>query len=137
MNPDHTSRPLGLTLLAITNFAIGGIFGIYALLGLISLGVTPTGDVVAPEFSEVLPLIIIGSTIGLLGIISGGGCIARKRLLGRRLATAYGVVGTVSWCLLLALKGRAFVAMDAVYISAFVANAVLVNTIYKASFVEP
>ena len=99
---------------------------------------SPAANAPPTTFSDLLPLIIGGGALGLMGIVAGVGQIQRKRLLGRQLATAFGAIGVIAWSLLLALKeGRPFHAVDVVFLTCFCANIALVNVTFKDGFVYP
>ena len=140
MNPEAPSTPLGLTLLAIANFFVGGMFSILAFLGFMLLVKSPAANEAAKttvDVSDTMSLIIGGGLLGLLGITSGIGYLNRKRLIGHRLGTAFGVLGTVVVPVQLALGSHDFGFIHALFLACFMVNVVLVNTTYRKSFINP
>ena len=109
-------RPGGLTALAVLNFVFAG-FGVMGLLGMIALfaflGKIPTDnmdenartqieamqDMGAPFFILIFALSAVSS---VLLLISGIGYLKQKKIMGRVLGSAYGLLTIIS-CLLTGL----------------------------------
>ena len=123
------SRPLGLTLLAVANFVVGGAFGILALMAFFQLinGAEATGTL--------LTVLIAGFVLALGAIISAVGHLHLSSFRGKTLGTVFGLLVIVYVAHGLILSGSAnvvFVVMALIGVG----NTSLVNTVYKDVFSE-
>ena len=150
-------RPGGLTALAVINFIFGG-FGCLSALGLIvlmpRLGQLPqqTGDIPPEQAAQLEALGDIGAgtfiTIGVLSIISalllivsGIGYLKLRKVLGRMVGNAYGILGiastlaTMLW-LPTALGGGRFGIGTIIGLIFPVLTLILVNTAFRDDLVN-
>lgn len=129
MNEPLRSRPLGLTLLALTNFLLGGVFAWLALLALIILN---TGS---EEAGGYWVLVLNGGAIAFTGILSGVGYLRLRPLTGRSVGTFFGFLCLVYFALKLANGGGTSV-FDGLMVLIGLGNIALVTTVYKKAFYE-
>jgi hypothetical protein len=106
------TRPGGLTALAVINFIFGGFgclsaIGLLALMPLLGSVAINTANVPPEQQAQLDALREVGTSIfiamGLLSavsaallIVSGIGYLKLKRVLGRMVGNAYGILGIVS-----------------------------------------
>jgi len=151
------TRPGGLTALAVINFIIGG-FRCLSALGLIvlipMLGRIPeAGNDVPPQqqaqldaLREIGPSVFIALGVlslisALLLIVSGFGYLKLKRVLGRVVGSAYGVLGIASTLATMlfmpaALGGGTFGIGTIIGLIYPVLTLILVNTAFKDDLVN-
>ncbi len=105
--PARRPRPGGLTALAVLNFVFGGlgVIGLLALFALLSAADTLIRVRELPGAGTVYFLLFLSAVSVALLITSGVGYIGQKRILGKCLGNAYGVLGVVSTVLGMALVG--------------------------------
>ncbi|MBM4038840.1 MAG: hypothetical protein FJ290_10025 [Planctomycetes bacterium] len=141
--PARRPRPGGLTALAVLNFVFGGLgviglFALFALLSLadegirgMSLGRHGVSDV--PGAGTVYFLLFLSLVAVVLLITSGVGYIGQKRVLGKCLGNAYGILGIASNALGIVLVGTAGVSniLGLIYP---VLTLALLNTSFKDDF---
>ena len=123
------SRPLGLTLLAVANFVVGGAFGIIALMALVQLlnGADLTGTLVT--------ILLAGLVLSTGAITSAIGYLRLSAFRGKTLGTVFGLLVVVYVAHGLVISGSAnvvYVIMALVGLG----NTSLVNTVYKDVFSE-
>ena len=123
------SRPLGLTLLAVANFVVGGACGIIALMALVQLlnGADLTGTLVT--------ILLAGLVLSTGAITSAIGYLRLSAFRGKTLGTVFGLLVVVYVAHGLVISGSAnvvYVIMALVGLG----NTSLVNTVYKDVFSE-
>ena len=123
------SRPLGLTLLAVANFVVGGAFGIIALMALVQLlnGADLTGTLVT--------ILLAGLVLSTGAITSAIGYLRLSAFRGKTLGTVFGLLVVVYVAHGLVISGSAnvvYVIMALIGLG----NTSLVNTVYKDVFSE-
>ncbi len=130
MNPSQpVSRPLGLTLLALANFLVGGLFGILTLM---ALGQLLSG---AEATADLLTILVAGFVLALGAIVSGLGYLRLSALYGKTIGTVFGLLIVAYVALGLIMTGRTnIVHLLMVFIG--LGNTSLVNTVYRDVFSE-
>jgi hypothetical protein len=128
MNPgDEITRPIGLTLLALLNFVVGGLFGWIGLLALIQIlhGVEASGLYWASALG--------GGVLAVGGIVSGVGYLRLRPFSGKTIGTVFGLLclGYVAFGL---ANGKPINIFYIVMALTGVANSSLVQTLYKNEF---
>jgi hypothetical protein len=128
MNPgEPISRPLGLTLLALANFVVGGAFGIIALLAFFQL---VGGDAVSGSLVTVL---VSGMVLATGAVASGLGYLRLSTFLGKTIGTVFGLLVVVYVIYGLAM-GQPLNVVYVIMVLFGMGNTSLVNTVYKDVF---
>jgi hypothetical protein len=151
------NRPGGLTALAVINFVFGGLgclsaLGMIVLIPLLGQITAQAGDIPPEQAAQLEALQEVGAgifiTIGVLSIItaalliiSGIGYLKLKKVLGRTVGNAYGILGiastlaTMLW-LPAALGGGSFGIGTIIGLIYPVLTLVLINTAFKDDLVN-
>ena len=137
-----SSRPGGLTALAVLNFIFAGLSALGVLGLAMALGLAKTDSKLADELAKVPPgMLMFGIGVSLVAtillIVSGIGYLGQKRFLGRILGSAYGVVAIGSGVTNLVLMGQGFGIMNIVGFIYPALTLLLLNSIFKDDFVNP
>jgi hypothetical protein len=137
-------RPGGLTALAVLNFVFGGLglLGILALLALLKVADTVVREGTRGEKSltdhpnaGLVYFLILMSLIscGLL-IASGVGYLGQKKILGKGLGTAYGILALVSTGIDLVAITKTFGIFTIIGLIYPVLTLILLHTVFKDDF---
>jgi len=137
-------RPGGLTALAVLNFIFGGLglIGILTLLALLKVADTVVregtkgerGLTDHPNAGLVYFLILLGLVSSGLLIASGVGYLGQKKILGKGLGTAYGVLALVSTAIELAAVTKSFGIFNIIGLIYPVLTLILLHTVFKDDF---
>jgi hypothetical protein len=137
-------RPGGLTALAVLNFVFGGLglIGILGMLALLSAADTLVREGTRGEKSLTdhpgTALIYLGILVGLIAcallIVSGVGYLGQKKVLGKGLGTAYGVLALVSTSINLAALHQSFTIFTIIGLIYPVLTLILLHTVFKDDF---
>jgi hypothetical protein len=145
-------RPSGLTALAIINFIIAGFGAISALSRLAILSMDPSAITLPPEVQGSLQQTlesgrgyiafagVSGLVLTVLLVLSGIGYLKQKRMMGRTLGNAYGVLSIVARLCSMFLLVSGFGALAAIttclgFVYPIVTLA-LINTVFKPNLVR-
>lgn len=136
-------RPGGLTALAVLNFVFAGLgfIGLFALFALLSVADHALQQVSegqhrlseAPGAGSVYLMLLLGVASSVLLLVSGIGYIQQKRMLGKTLGNAYGILGVASTVISMALLG-AVGAMSILGLAYPVITLALLNSVFKNDF---
>lgn len=130
MNPGQpVSRPLGLTLLAVANFVVGGLFGILTLMALGQL--FSGGEATA----TLLTILVAGLVLTVGAVVSGLGYLRMSALYGKTLGTVFGLLLVAYVALGLIMTGRTNI-VHLLMVLIGLGNTSLVNTVYRDVFSE-
>jgi len=145
-------RPSGLTALAIINFIIAGFGAISALSRLAILSMDPSAITLPPEVQGSLQQMLesgrgllaftaaSGLVLTVLLVLSGIGYLQQKRVMGRTLGNAYGVLSILARIGSMIILVRGFGVVAAITTCfGFVYPIVtlsLINTVFKPNLVR-
>lgn len=140
-----SSRPGGLTALAVLNFIFAGIFGLGLLFMVAALTIVNrvTDGKAAEKLVEaggvgiVVYAVTAMAVIVLLLIVSGIGYLGQKRFLGRILGSLYGVLHIGSGIIDIVLAQQDFKILSMISFIFPALTLLLLNTIFKDDFVNP
>src|SRR4030042_4835729 len=151
---NQEKRPGGLTALALINFVFSG-WGLIGLLGMVALfafiGMIPTDNMDETQRSQIeafqnmgIPTFIFIFALSLLSsvllLLSGIGYIKQKKVLGRYVGSAYGIIaivsGIVSPLMYPTEMGGGFQIMTIVGLIYPVLTLILLNTTFKDDLIN-
>lgn len=151
------TRPGGLTALAVINFVFGGVgalsaLGLIVLIPLLGEISQVEGDIPPEQQAQLDALQDVGAgvfiSLGVLSvisavllIISGIGYLKLRRVLGRMVGNAYGILGIVSTLATMlwmpaALGGGSFGISTIIGLIYPVLTLILINTAFKDDLVN-
>jgi hypothetical protein len=151
------NRPGGLTALAVINFIFGGLgclsaLGLIVLIPLLGRISQTSGDIPPEQMAQFEALQEVGAgtfiTLGVLSVISaalliiaGVGYLKLKKVLGRTVGNAYGILGIVSTLATMlwlpeALGGGTFGIGTIIGLIYPLLTLVLINTAFKDDLVN-
>jgi hypothetical protein len=138
--PAGNKRPGGLTALAVLNFVFGGlsVIGLIALFGMVALvssAVSAAGGD-APGAGTIYAAIALSGLGTLLLILSGIGYLGQKKMLGRTMGTAYGVVSIASTVISLVMLHSGFGFGTIIGLVYPLLTLFLINVTYKDNLVN-
>lgn len=149
---NDTSRPSGLTALAIINFIIAGFGALSALSRVAILSIDPDNITLPPEIQNSFQQLLAsgrgwlafagvsGMLLAVLLVVSGIGYLQQKRVMGRMIGNYYAVLS------ILVRLGSTLILVQGFGIGAAitlclglvypVVTLALVNTVFKANLVR-
>ncbi len=136
-------RPGGLTALAVLNFVFGGLgaIGVLALLALLNVAesiIDEAAKKAAVEASKAPGAVYLGLMLGLVNmallIASGVGYLTQKKILGKMLGNAYGILALLGTVYGLTVLGGKFDISTIIGLVYPVLTLALLNTVFKDDF---
>ena len=138
-------RPGGLTALAVLNFVFGGLgalwtLGVFALITVAKAAVEAAeahgGKYDGPSPSMYYVYVLFSAASAFLLIVSGVGYIKQKRMMGRTLGTAYGVLAIASTVFNIILLSSGFGVGQIIGLVYPLLTLILLNTTFKDDLVN-
>lgn len=134
-------RPGGLTALAVLNFVFGGLgaIGLLLLYALFSGG-KALADANGNKIEFSTSTLYVGMLLGFVGVFlliaSGVGYLGQKRVLGRGLGSAYGIIALLGQGVNLGALHQPFGIGNIIGLIYPVLTLILVNTTFKDDLVN-
>ena len=129
----NSSRPGGLTALAVLNFVFSGIWCIWAMILAIGLFLADKTGLKA-EKSIVTIQLLFALIIPTLLVISGIGYLQQKRVMGKILGNVYALTSLLSTVFAHALANADFTLGSIFFLIYPILTLFLLNTVFSDDF---
>jgi len=135
-----STRPGGLTALAIFNFILCA-FGVLGIMGnMAAIGMMMSGAVKSnpgmPDVNIIIVLTILNGLSTILLVVSGIGYMKLKVVLGRYVGSAYGILGVTTGILAAVLMKQEFGMLNFAMLIYPLLTVIVLNTVFRKDFIN-